>query len=220
MKLFIFSLSVHFVMRRVRLTRQSSAQTARFWHQRHLIDKSVSEENHTSVLLTQPPSPNFSSFPPYLPPPSLPPSLSPPSSLPLSPFPPSSVPPSLPLHPFIRPSLPLSPFTPSSVPPSLSLPSPLPPSPPSLPPSLSPSLPLPENSFKTEFYSISVLWNVYGDCENYGMMSGHTGAILELHFSRDGRCRVYFRGARVCPPPPPPENGLAPHRLCGLYMPP
>ena len=33
----------------------------------------------------------------------------------------------------------------------------------------------------------SVLWNVYGDCENYAVMKGHTGAIMELHFSADGR---------------------------------
>ena len=32
-----------------------------------------------------------------------------------------------------------------------------------------------------------VLWNVYGDCENYAVMKGHTGAIMELHFSADGR---------------------------------
>ncbi|QQP58543.1 U5 small nuclear ribonucleoprotein 40 kDa protein [Caligus rogercresseyi] len=30
------------------------------------------------------------------------------------------------------------------------------------------------------------LWKVYGECENYGMITGHTGAILDLHFSGDG----------------------------------
>ncbi|KAF9349406.1 hypothetical protein BGX26_012289 [Mortierella sp. AD094] len=30
------------------------------------------------------------------------------------------------------------------------------------------------------------LWNTYGDCTNYGIIKGHTGAILELHWSRDG----------------------------------
>nr|ACO14933.1 WD repeat-containing protein 57 [Caligus clemensi] len=30
------------------------------------------------------------------------------------------------------------------------------------------------------------LWNVYGECENYGLITGHTGAILDLHFSGDG----------------------------------
>ncbi|KAF8923033.1 hypothetical protein BGZ58_003444, partial [Dissophora ornata] len=30
------------------------------------------------------------------------------------------------------------------------------------------------------------LWNTYGDCINYGVIKGHTGAILELHWSRDG----------------------------------
>lgn len=32
----------------------------------------------------------------------------------------------------------------------------------------------------------SVLWNVYGECENIGVMSGHSGAVMELHFSPDG----------------------------------
>ncbi len=31
------------------------------------------------------------------------------------------------------------------------------------------------------------LWNVYGDCENYTVMKGHSGAIMELHYSMDGR---------------------------------
>lgn len=34
----------------------------------------------------------------------------------------------------------------------------------------------------------AVLWNVYGECENYAVMKGHTGAIMELHYSADGRC--------------------------------
>jgi Prp8 binding protein len=28
-------------------------------------------------------------------------------------------------------------------------------------------------------------WNVYGECENFAVLSGHTGAIMELHFSTD-----------------------------------
>ncbi len=31
------------------------------------------------------------------------------------------------------------------------------------------------------------LWNVYGDCENYAVMKGHTGSIMELQYSTDGR---------------------------------
>ena len=31
------------------------------------------------------------------------------------------------------------------------------------------------------------LWNVYGDCENFAVLKGHTGAVMELHFSLDGR---------------------------------
>lgn len=30
------------------------------------------------------------------------------------------------------------------------------------------------------------MWNVYGECENIAVMSGHTGALMELHFSTDG----------------------------------
>ena len=33
----------------------------------------------------------------------------------------------------------------------------------------------------------AVLWNVYGDCENYTVMKGHSGAIMELQYSMDGR---------------------------------
>ncbi|KAM7187012.1 Pre-mRNA-splicing factor cwf17 [Rhypophila sp. PSN 637] len=30
-----------------------------------------------------------------------------------------------------------------------------------------------------------LLWRTYGDCENYGMLTGHRGAILDLQWSRD-----------------------------------
>lgn len=33
---------------------------------------------------------------------------------------------------------------------------------------------------------VLVLWSVYGECENLSVMSGHTGAVLELHFTSDG----------------------------------
>lgn len=39
-----------------------------------------------------------------------------------------------------------------------------------------------------------VLWNTYGDCENYGIMDGHKGAILDLQWSRDGR-NIYTASA-------------------------
>lgn len=32
-----------------------------------------------------------------------------------------------------------------------------------------------------------MLWRTYGDCENYGILNGHKGAILDLHWSRDSR---------------------------------
>lgn len=30
-----------------------------------------------------------------------------------------------------------------------------------------------------------MLWRTYGDCENYGILNGHKGAILDLQWSRD-----------------------------------
>ncbi len=30
-----------------------------------------------------------------------------------------------------------------------------------------------------------MLWRTYGDCENYGILTGHTGAVLDLQWSRD-----------------------------------
>ncbi|KAG5961710.1 hypothetical protein E4U13_005745 [Claviceps humidiphila] len=30
-----------------------------------------------------------------------------------------------------------------------------------------------------------MLWRTYGDCENYGLLTGHKGAILDLQWSRD-----------------------------------
>lgn len=35
--------------------------------------------------------------------------------------------------------------------------------------------------------STTVLWNTYGQCENYGALSGHRGAVLDLQWSRDSR---------------------------------
>ena len=32
-----------------------------------------------------------------------------------------------------------------------------------------------------------VLWRTYGQCENYGILSGHKGAVLDLQWSRDSR---------------------------------
>ena len=33
----------------------------------------------------------------------------------------------------------------------------------------------------------TVLWHTYGQCENYGVLTGHKAAILDLHWSRDSR---------------------------------
>ena len=32
-----------------------------------------------------------------------------------------------------------------------------------------------------------MLWHTYGQCENYGILSGHKGAVLDLQWSRDSR---------------------------------
>ena len=32
-----------------------------------------------------------------------------------------------------------------------------------------------------------MLWRTYGHCENYGILTGHKGAVLDLHWSRDSR---------------------------------
>ena len=32
-----------------------------------------------------------------------------------------------------------------------------------------------------------MLWRTYGQCDNYGVLSGHKGAVLDLHWSRDSR---------------------------------
>jgi Prp8 binding protein len=31
------------------------------------------------------------------------------------------------------------------------------------------------------------LWNVYGECENWALLVGHNGAILDLKYNNDGR---------------------------------
>lgn len=35
-------------------------------------------------------------------------------------------------------------------------------------------------------YRFVVFWSVYGECENLSVLTGHTGAVMELHFSPDG----------------------------------
>lgn len=47
-------------------------------------------------------------------------------------------------------------------------------------------LPFPSNAPRTPLFLI-VLWNVYGDCDNYATLKGHSGAVMELHYNTDGR---------------------------------
>ncbi|KZF24267.1 Ca2+/calmodulin-dependent protein kinase [Xylona heveae TC161] len=39
-----------------------------------------------------------------------------------------------------------------------------------------------------------MLWRTYGECENYGILNGHKGAVLDLQWSRDSRV-VYSASA-------------------------
>nr|POE79817.1 u5 small nuclear ribonucleoprotein 40 kda protein [Quercus suber] len=39
-----------------------------------------------------------------------------------------------------------------------------------------------------------LLWNTSGDCANYGMLTGHKSAVLDLHWSRDSQV-IYSTGA-------------------------
>lgn len=34
---------------------------------------------------------------------------------------------------------------------------------------------------------MTVLWRTYGNCENYGILTGHRGAVLDLQWARDSR---------------------------------
>jgi Prp8 binding protein len=34
------------------------------------------------------------------------------------------------------------------------------------------------------------LWNVYGECDNWAVMMGHTGAIMDLKFAKDSTYKV------------------------------
>lgn len=36
------------------------------------------------------------------------------------------------------------------------------------------------------FTFFSVFWNVYGECDNFAVLTGHTNAITDMHYSTDG----------------------------------
>ena len=40
--------------------------------------------------------------------------------------------------------------------------------------------------FETIFLYFVDLWNVYGECNNFAVLKGHSGAILDLHYTYDG----------------------------------
>ncbi|MGH0133092.1 UNVERIFIED_CONTAM: hypothetical protein FKN15_046013 [Acipenser sinensis] len=37
------------------------------------------------------------------------------------------------------------------------------------------------------FDRLILMWNVYGDCDNFATLKGHSGAVMELHYNTDGR---------------------------------
>ncbi len=39
-----------------------------------------------------------------------------------------------------------------------------------------------------EVVNFLVLWNTYGECENFAALSGHGNAIMEVQWNSDGRC--------------------------------
>lgn len=42
-------------------------------------------------------------------------------------------------------------------------------------------------------FILTDLWNVYDECENFAVLKGHTGAIMELHFNIDGRYSMHYK---------------------------
>lgn len=36
------------------------------------------------------------------------------------------------------------------------------------------------------FHLFPDFWTVYGECENFTVLKGHTGAVMDLEFSTDG----------------------------------
>ncbi|KAG7268846.1 hypothetical protein CRUP_011295 [Coryphaenoides rupestris] len=36
------------------------------------------------------------------------------------------------------------------------------------------------------FDRLILMWNVYGDCDNFATLKGHSGAVMELHYNTDG----------------------------------
>jgi len=39
--------------------------------------------------------------------------------------------------------------------------------------------------FSPDGSCLAILWNVYGECENFSVLKGHTGAVMDLHFATD-----------------------------------
>lgn len=48
------------------------------------------------------------------------------------------------------------------------------------------------------YVSCPVLWNVYGECENFATLKGHSGAVMELHYNTDGRFVRFLVDTNLC----------------------
>lgn len=49
------------------------------------------------------------------------------------------------------------------------------------------------------FVFLPVMWNVYGECDNFATLKGHSGAVMELHYNTDGRCVHSPRWVKTLP---------------------
>ena len=50
---------------------------------------------------------------------------------------------------------------------------------------------------RSQHQRLSVLWDTFGDCDNYAVLPGHTGAIFDLCWSKDGGSVAPFAGSCV-----------------------
>lgn len=53
------------------------------------------------------------------------------------------------------------------------------------------------NTFLKACFFPAVMWNVYGECENFATLKGHSGAVMELHYNTDGRCGHRKQGNQI-----------------------
>jgi WD40 repeat protein len=54
-----------------------------------------------------------------------------------------------------------------------------------------------------DFDAFSDIWNVYGECDNVSTISGHKGAIMDIHFNTGTRLALQFASSGLIPSPFP-----------------